>query len=172
MVARCHDVHLVRAEQVMRLLQPHRQIAEVQVYRKIRIVRGSGGSGGGGLLSSSLLEHAVHEGRGRGATHIAVGVRRQSGAVGSRGRGIRRGVVRGEVLAGVAAVRVAVAAVRSGASCSGASRTAAGAALRAPQALGQPRVTPDELAVLLADLQHNPNTPPSRYVIYVNGIIC
>lgn len=41
-------------------------------------------------------------------------MRRQPGAVGGRGRGVRRGVVRGEVLAGVGAAGAAGAASRAG----------------------------------------------------------
>lgn len=72
-------------------------------------------------------------------------MRRQSGAVGGRGRGVRRGVVRGKVLAAVGAAGAAGAT-------GGAGRTARHR-LRAPQALRQPRMTAHELPVLLPHLQ-------------------
>lgn len=71
-------------------------------------------------------------------------MRRQPGAVGGRGRGVRRGVVRDEVLAAVGAGGAAAAA-------SGPGR--ARHRLRAPQALRQPGMAAHELPVLLPHLQ-------------------
>lgn len=71
-------------------------------------------------------------------------MRRQSGTVGGRGRGIRRGVVRGEVLAAVGTGGATAAAGGAG--------RAARHRLRAPQALRQPGVTTHELPVLLSHL--------------------
>lgn len=81
-------------------------------------------------------------------------MRRQSGAVGGRGRGVRRGVVRGEVLAAVGAAGTAGAAGGAG--------RAARHRLRAPQALRQPGMTAHELPVLLPHLQERSRARPTQ----------
>lgn len=129
-VARRHHMHLVYPDR-----RPQRQIVEVHVYRKIRIVTGR-----------SQVAVIV-----RRSTHIGGCVRRQARAVGGGRRRIRGGVVRGEVLG----------AVGAGAHCARARST--GRALRAPQALRQPGVAADELAVLLSHLQFKRNDPQTNF---------
>lgn len=77
---------------------------------------------------------------------------RQSGAICRRGRRVRRGVVRGEVLAAVGAAGAAAAAGGAG--------RAARHSLRASQALRQPGVAANELPVLLPHLQERNRGPP------------
>jgi len=96
--------------------------------------------------------------RRRGAadvgTHIGGRMRRQSGAVGRRGRRVRRGVVRGEVLATIGASGAAATSGRAG--------RAARHRLRAPEALRQPGVTAHELPVLLPHLQEQSRAHPTQ----------
>lgn len=120
-VARGHHAHLLGPDR-----RPQREIVQVHVYRKIRIVTGR----------SQIVAVIVRRG-----THIGGGVRRQPGTVRRRGRGVGRGVVRVEVLAPVHA-RAESARAR------GAAGSAAHRLLRAPQALGQPGVSSNELPVL------------------------
>lgn len=136
-VARCHHVHLVRPDR-----RSQRQIVQVHVYRKIRIVRGG-----------SQVVVIVRRWRGIG-THIGGCVWWQSGAVGGRGRRVRRGVVRGEVLAAVGAAGAAGAAGGAG--------RAARHRLRASQALRQPGMATHELAVLFPHLQERSKTHPTQ----------
>lgn len=85
-VARCHHVHLVCPDR-----RPQRQIVQVHVYRKIRIV-----TGGVGQVVVIVWRRRGAAGIG---THIGGRMGRQSGAVGRGSRRIRGSVVRGEVLA-------------------------------------------------------------------------
>lgn len=135
-VARCHHVHLVCPDR-----RPQRQIVQVHVYRKIRIVTGGG-----------QVVVIVGRWRGRCCTHIGGGVRRQSGAVCGGRRRIRRGVVRAEVLA---AIRATTAAAGTGRTTG-----ASGHRLGAPEALGQPGVAAHELPVFLPHLQWRSKPTP------------
>lgn len=135
-VARCHHVHLVCPDR-----RPQRQIVQVHVYRKIRIVTGGG-----------QVVVIVRRWRGRCCTHIGGGVRRQSGAIGRRRRRIRRGVVRGEVLASISTTGAAAGTGRAAG--------ASGHRLRAPEALGQPGVAAHELPVFLPHLQWRSKPTP------------
>lgn len=94
-VARCHHVHLVCPDR-----RPQRQIVQVHVYRKIRIV-----TGGGQVV-------VIVRRRSDVGTHIGR-VRRRSRAVRGGRRRIRRGVVQDEVLAAVGAAGAAAAVGRT-----------------------------------------------------------
>lgn len=87
-------------------------------------------------------------------------MRRQSGAIGRRRRRIRRGVVRGEVLASISTTGAAAGTGRTAG--------ASGHRLRAPEALGQPGVAAHELPVFLPHLQWR-SKPTPRTKGFFNG---